>query len=345
MTVSPEPVLVAPEPAVEPLIRAARASIAMLSLQLRTAQHKAELAERSDGGVDMGEATTMLRRSLDERLETRRLELQQRLDAENRAGEAVIAAAREDAAAIVAEARERAARACAVDAGPGAAGPDDDSRPVLRRSLHIVTPSPALDWRRAPAGPPAEAAGPSSPAPAVPDCAPDSNAENALARPPRARPGPRLTARPRLEAEPEGPATIEAVLEASDPRPREAGSDTRRRPGDQEESGPAPAPESWREVEKPAEPPAPMVVLSPATLSEIVQSAVVAALAQAGAFTATRPQPVVVAPAPAPGPGPSTPTPVPGPEGTLRSRFLHPDIVLPMVAVLVVFVILLAWVG
>lgn len=141
------PLLTAPKDDVETLVRAARASIARLSLELRAAEREADEAERASAGMsgpvdedELRRARAMLERGVDDRRAELAAEVEQaRVDASRQ-----LVAARAEAAAIVASMRneirralghglgtERAEPAAPEAAAPAAsAAPSDPDRPV-----------------------------------------------------------------------------------------------------------------------------------------------------------------------------------------------------------------------
>jgi hypothetical protein len=218
-----EPVQVAREDEVEALVRAARAGIAMLSLQLRSAQQDAENAEQRADERDFSGARELIDASLASWIESRRHLMAQELEQ-----------AREDAGDLVSTAHAEAADVVA--------RASEESLAVLLAGTRIRVDGPA----------------------------------------------------PSLRVVPEQP--VEPVT--------------------------APAPG--------AHPSVPLVVTPP-----VVERA-------------AEPAPgVVVEPAPArePAVAPSTPAEPPTPVPARAKPLLHLDVLLPMVAVLVVLIVLLAWVG
>lgn len=82
-----------------------RASLALLTLQLRAAQHEASAAEAEVSGWDLDASVAHLRARLAPRVESRRVELDEEMKRERAAAAEAVSAARVQAAAIVAEAQ------------------------------------------------------------------------------------------------------------------------------------------------------------------------------------------------------------------------------------------------
>ena len=101
-----EPVHVAPEGEVDALVRAARAGIAMLSLQLRSAQQDAELAESRAQEHDFVGARELIDASLTHWVESRRLQMAQELEQAREDAVNLVSAAHAEAADVVAQASE-----------------------------------------------------------------------------------------------------------------------------------------------------------------------------------------------------------------------------------------------
>lgn len=85
-----------------------RAGVALLTLQLRAAQHEAAAAEADETGWDLDASLAHLRTKLTPRVEERRTELDEEMKRERAMAAAAIGAARTQAAAIVAEAEAAA---------------------------------------------------------------------------------------------------------------------------------------------------------------------------------------------------------------------------------------------
>lgn len=114
----------APDRAAEPIdvgARAARAAIAMLSLQLREAEHAALEAEEALASLDLGASRTDLELTLDGLVERRRREHAAELAEERRQADDLVRAAQVEAEAILAEAAASAAAAVEVEAAAAAA--------------------------------------------------------------------------------------------------------------------------------------------------------------------------------------------------------------------------------
>jgi hypothetical protein len=102
-----------PEEDAEPRVRSARAAVAMLSLQLRAAEHDAVDAEAVDPTIRFVAARAQLRDRLEHLIQHRRRELAAELEAAEAKAEQTVRAARAEASALVAAAeaehRERMA--------------------------------------------------------------------------------------------------------------------------------------------------------------------------------------------------------------------------------------------
>lgn len=147
MTPALRSVMATPDAQTDPLVRSARADVARLSLQVRTAQDEFDRAQQRPL-VDRTSARELLQTSLDEVVLARRRELSRVLDEERRAAERVVAEAHEEAAAIVAAALaarvqndEHAAGAAAV-----ATAPSDPGAPASA----IDPPTPAVPMIKPP---------------------------------------------------------------------------------------------------------------------------------------------------------------------------------------------------
>lgn len=320
----PEKVLVARDVDVEPLVRATRAEIAQLSLQLRSTLHEAEELEAALAEDDAS-ARELLRASLDELIEERRRELEQEMERET-----------ERAASLLASAQDEAA-----SAQPPAAG-----SPASPRRLQVVSePSgPVSDWAPEPLTPrPAEGsteveastgAEGSTEVEGSTEDEPEETPAGAIGSPPAGAPGPHAAPvdEPILEHEVE-PSAEEAAA-GPDPAP---GDDA---PGAGQTVRPSEDPSTlaWRGD----------VPTDPALLRELVSAAVTAAV---GAVVGAAPTSRTGWPAGNPWLYESTaahelePHPPSGPRPSAGRRLLHVDVVLPLVLVVIVFVVLLAWVG
>jgi hypothetical protein len=101
-----EPVQVARDDEVEALVRAARAGIAMLSLQLRSARQDAELVEQRAQESDLTGARDLIDTSLEHWMESRRLQMAQELEQAREDAANLVSTAHEEAAEVVARASE-----------------------------------------------------------------------------------------------------------------------------------------------------------------------------------------------------------------------------------------------
>lgn len=160
--------LVAPEGEVEPMLRSARATVAKLSLRLRSLTHEAEQLERA-ATPDTSAAARVLEASLQEMVEARRCELERELDEERQRAAELLESARREAAASSEELRGAAAAEIedltaphavavpvAVGTPPGADGggaapqspwapPADEPPPDVPRAVSSPTgPAPVL---------------------------------------------------------------------------------------------------------------------------------------------------------------------------------------------------------
>jgi hypothetical protein len=104
------PVAVVAEADVDQLVRTARAGVAMLSLQLRTAVNDAAAAEVVDEHVDLSGAHDLARASLDRYVADRRRELAEELEQARADAAFTVTAARTEAAELVAAASEETRR-------------------------------------------------------------------------------------------------------------------------------------------------------------------------------------------------------------------------------------------
>ena len=282
----PEQVLVARDVDVEPLLRAARAEIAQLSLQIRSANREADeieaaLAEHESSARDL------LRTSLDELIESKRQELESELEHELVRAAAVVSAAQEE----VARSSLGPSGRMEDPMGPARATPPEQ---LPSRRLQVVADD-ETDGDDEAGG--SEDLGPDAIAPAV-----------------------------------QVGISIDAPLAGSRPL-----SDVQ----DVDDQVPPLTPEAQPVGDIPSD---------PALLRELVSAAVTAAVAQAVSALQTGIRPVSAAPmASAPETtGVHTAIPVHPPQRprpSLWRRLLHVDVLLPLVLVVIVFVVLLAWVG
>lgn len=292
-----QPILVVDEEQVDELARAARADIALLSLQLRTLPPPSPPPAPPD---IIGPAEVLLRTSLEQCLDTRRRELQDELEQVRADAAAHVAAARHEAATVVADATE-------------------ETLQVLLRGLRPLGSAPALRIVT----------------------------DDTLRRAPQPAPGPALESSP-VASHPaggahagaaEGPSvTIDAERAATDVTVASGAAD------DPLGATDAPADASAR----------PRTGAGQSAFESSVARAVSSAIAEV--FQAGMTGPIVLAAAPpaasalvpavaaSPAPAPVAETmPAATPRGV--ARFLYADVLLPMIAVVIVLVILLAWVG
>lgn len=310
----PEKVLVARDADVEPLVRATRAEIAQLSLQLRSTLHEAEELEAALAEDDAS-GRELLRASLDELIEERRRDLEQEMEREM-----------ERAAALIASAQDEAARP-----QPPAAG---DPPPPPRRLQVVSEPSrPVLPWAPEPLEGSTEVEG-STEAEGSTEGEPGETPAGAIDHPPAGGPGPVAgpVDEPSLEREAEPPA--EEAAAGPDPASGDDGPGA----GDAARPSEDPPTLAWRGD----------VPTDPALLRELVSAAVTAAV---GAAVGAAPAARTAWPAGSPWLYESTaahevgPHPPSGPRPSAWRRLLYVDVVLPLVLVVIVFVVLLAWVG
>lgn len=280
--------LVASPEDVEPLIRAARAKVAMLSLQLRSALRDADELEQQMAAADEPGAVAGLRSCLDEMVQSRRRELDRVLADERADADRLIDAARSEAAAIIARAAEdRAARQAEAD---------------QRTRAEAAAPSPSsLAPPTADAGFPPAVGGAEASSPAL-----------------------RV-----VTGEPLDEHDIEPPVPVPPETPIERASTTAEA-----------APEGLPEM-----------------VGQLIDAAIAAAVTQV--LNARGPMTAAAAPWPPAAAGPAATWPAgaeqprlsPEPANTVQHReprrrsLLHLDVVLPLLAVLIVFVVLLAWVG
>lgn len=100
------PVQVLDEEKAEDLVRAARAGLALLSLQLRSLPTPAPAGADERDPADAGAAEVLLRTSLERTVDVRRIELRDELEQVRADAAAHVAAARHEAATIVADATD-----------------------------------------------------------------------------------------------------------------------------------------------------------------------------------------------------------------------------------------------
>lgn len=285
----PEQVLVAAGDEVEPLLRAARAQIAQLSLQLRSADHEANeleaaLSEDDTSGRDL------LRAGLDELIESRRHELAQDLEQELARAADVVSAARSEAARIRLT-----------------APPVEPSGGTGARRLQVVADDegddPSSDDQ-----PPAELADEKAPPPDPPEPVETAGVDDRAWR-----------------------AAVPGVYEgAPEPAPAHEAVVAQEQPSEKADAAPRSDPD----------------LASAPLLRELVSAAVTAAVSQAlGAVGAARQSPSPVWTDQPTGVNPMLPVNARAPRPPFWRQLLHVDVILPLVLVVIVFVVLLAWVG
>ncbi len=287
-------VLVVPEGEGDQLLRAARAELAVLSLQLRTAVHEAEVAEARAHRPDLSDARALLDASLEHTMAVRRRALDDEL-AEARSDAALaVAAARGAAADVVAAASEEMLAALLEGVRPALIAPPS-LRVVGDGQAELAPPSSAKAEH--PAG---GAVAPPEPEPVTQTVAPSLAAEPVVAAAAAAQ----VTA----------PAVEAAAARVA-----------------------APAVEPAAESVEPAAVPGPVVAEPPA----------VEAVTAPTAVHVVPPSPIAPPPtlAIAPAPAPAQLAVATAPRRPLLRRFFYVDVLLPMLAVLIVLVVLLAWVG
>lgn len=276
------PVLVVADTELEPLARSARASVAMLALQLRAALRDADAGQRDEPSDPTGEDTNdprmleLLRSSLEERVERRRHDLAQELGDVRAEAAASIAAARTEVASLVAAAREEMLQALAGAGEPPVAAAPPNLRIVTGGgvdghavTVHSLTRSPAVTPNE---GMPASQDAVARPRdPAVPE--------------PERQPAAESKPQPRAEAQPQ-----------PEPQPR----------------------------------------------PELRPQPVAAVFAEPSVPVTDYLAPAVVTLSPPPGSAASV---KPAGGRPLWARYLYLDVVLPLVAVIVVLIVLLAWLG
>lgn len=317
----PEQVLVAAGDEVEPLLRGARAQVAQLSLQLRSAEHEAGALEAALNEDDTS-ARDLLRAGLAELVESRRHELEQDLEQELVRAAAAVSAARSEAARI------RLTASPAAVADPPSAGQPGETPPA-------VEPSEAVAPRRLQIVADDEG---------VHTASGDEQAATELVDEPRPEPDPDpdsievadaderawWAAMPGVETEPPGPAPADEAAAAPEAAADEADDDSSETAADA-------APRSGSDPDLPT---------AASLLRELVTAAVTAAVAQAvGAVGAARQGPSPGWTDQPTGVNPMLPVHAPRSRPPFWRQLLHADVILPLVLVVIVFVVLLAWVG
>lgn len=311
---------------VEPLLRAARAEVAMLTLQLRSALHEAAELEQALAEEEPSEAPDALRADLDELVQARRRELDRELDDARAEAARLVEAARAEAAAVVArvaeQQREAARRSREQGSAPtrlGAGGRDDEDS----------EPAPDVADAEPDAGGAANGTPPPRRLQVVADKADEADdhpdADRADSVPPAADSVPPADAPTSVAVSPAAGAPTADPVPPADDAPTSVAM--------------PPVAAVPPETPAPATPDALGPAATPDLVSQIVQGAVAAAVAQVvstmqgGGMSGPALQPVTVRP------------PAVGPRQPIWRAALHLDVVLPLFAVLIVFVVLLAWVG
>ena len=292
------PLLVAGEEEIDQVVRTARAGIAILSLQLRTVERSAILAEAQETDWDLPEVQGLLEATLGHQMETRRREMAEEVNEARREAVRLVVESRATAADLIAQAGaeslERLMAGTGVDrtseapslriisrprADPVEQEPHDLTHPVAQPA-HEDTPAPA-------------ASGIEPMVAAIPVVvSPDAPVMSTLVMPTPVMPTPVM------------PAGVAIAAESVAVETARAGES----------------------------------VTAPVDVPTATQAAVIAG---PSAVSATISSPVVVVPAALADPAV---TQEPKPRSSL-SRFFYLDVLLPMVAVLILIVVLLAWVG
>lgn len=302
----PEHLVVARADEVEPLLSDARAQVARLTLQIRSTNHEADELEAALANDDTS-ARDLLRMSLDELIDSRRHELDQALEQELVKAAASVSAAQDEAA------RERLA-------SPARPPSRDSSAPMPPRRLEVV--SQPLTEEEGTAAIPPDGPGavvpPSLWAPVVESTTVDAG-------------------------ETEEPAVEVGVPEtsSSDSGSKQAvgSSSTTLDVEDDDATWQPPSAGQATVQDGPSD-----VSADPALLRELVSAAVTAAVAQAVAHRggSAGPRSWVYEPTGVHVPLPTAPQP---PRRPFWRQLLHVDVILPLVLVVIVFVVLLAWAG
>ena len=292
------PLLVAGEEEIDQVVRTARAGIAILSLQLRTVERSATLAEAQDTDWDLPEVQGLLEATLGHQMETRRREMAEEVNEARREAVRLVVESRATAADLIAQAGaeslERLMAGTGVDRTSEAPSLRIISRPradPVEQEVHDLThpvAQPAREDTPAPA-----ASGIEPMVAAIPVVvSPDAPVMSTLVMPTPVVPTPVM------------PAGVAIAAESVAVETARAGES----------------------------------VTAPVDVPTATQAAVIAG---PSAVSATIISPVVAVPAALADPAV---TQEPKPRSSL-SRFFYLDVLLPMVAVLILIVVLLAWVG
>ncbi len=292
------PLLVAGEEEIDQVVRTARAGIAILSLQLRTVERSATLAEAQETDWDLPEVQGLLEATLGHQMETRRREMAEEVNEARREAVRLVVESRATAADLIAQAGaeslERLMAGTGVDRTSEAPSLRIISRPradPVEQEVHDLThpvAQPAREDTPAPA-----ATGIEPMVAAIPVVvSPDAPVMSTLVMPTPVMPTPVM------------PAGVAIAAESVAVETARAGE----------------------------------CVTAPADVPTATQAAVIAG---PSAVSATIISPVVAVPAALADPAV---TQEPKPRSSL-SRFFYLEVLLPMVAVLILIVVLLAWVG
>lgn len=292
------PLLVAGEEEIDQVVRTARAGIAILSLQLRTVERSAILAEAQETDWDLPEVQGLLEATLGHHMETRRREMAEEVNEARREAVRLVVESRATAADLIAQAGaeslERLMAGTGVDCTSEAPSLRIISRPradPVEQEVHDLThpvAQPAREDTPAPA-----ASGIEPMVAAIPVVvSPDAPVMSTLVMPTPVVPTPVM------------PAGVAIAAESVAVETARAGES----------------------------------VTAPVDVPTATQAAVIAG---PSAVSATIISPVVAVPAALADPAV---TQEPKPRSSL-SRFFYLDVLLPMVAVLILIVVLLAWVG
>ena len=302
------PLLVAGEEEIDQVVRTARAGIAILSLQLRTVERSATLAEAQDTDWDLPEVQGLLEATLGHQMETRRREMAEEVNEARREAVRLVVESRATAADLIAQAGaeslERLMAGTGVDRTSEAPSLRIISRPradPVEQEVHDLT------------HPVAQPAREDTPAPAA------SGIEPMVAAIP-------------VVVSPDAPVMSTLVMPTpviSTPVVPTPVVPTPVMPTGVAIAAESVAVETARAGES---------VTAPVDVPTATQAAVIAG---PSAVSATIISPVVAVPAALADPAV---TQEPKPRSSL-SRFFYLDVLLPMVAVLILIIVLLAWVG
>ena len=302
------PLLVAGEEEIDQVVRTARAGIAILSLQLRTVERSAILAEAQETDWDLPEVQGLLEATLGHHMETRRREMAEEVNEARREAVRLVVESRATAADLIAQAGaeslERLMAGTGVDCTSEAPSLRIISRPradPVEQEVHDLThpvAQPAREDTPAPA-----ASGIEPMVAAIPVVvSPDAPVMSTLVMPTPVMPTPVISTP--VVPTPVVPAGVAIAAESVAVETARAGES----------------------------------VTAPVDVPTATQAAVIAG---PSAVSATIISPVVAVPTALADPAV---TQEPKPRSSL-SRFFYLDVLLPMVAVLILIVVLLAWVG